>query len=63
MNPVREHEFILADGIVIKRKVSESYIIPPQGEGHTPVMLGEKDGYPILAVVTLEILGLVFNPI
>ena len=62
LNPLREHEFVLADGSVIKRKVSECYIILPQGEGHTPVILGEKDDYPILGVVTLEILGLVFNP-
>jgi predicted aspartyl protease len=57
-----EHEFTLADGTVVKRKVSECYIILARGEGHTPVVLGEKDDHPILGVVTLETLGLVFNP-
>jgi predicted aspartyl protease len=62
LNLVREREFILADGTVIKRKVSEYYIILLQGEAHTPVVLGEKDDHPILAVVTLVILSLVSNP-
>ena len=60
--PKREHTFILADGRTITRKVSECYIILPQGEGHTPVILGEEDDEALLGVVTLEILGLVFNP-
>ncbi len=62
LKPLREHEFLLADGTVIKRKVSECYIILPQGEGHTPVVLGEAGDHALLGVVTLEILGLVFNP-
>lgn len=62
LKPLREHDFILADGTVIKRKISECYISLPQGEGHTPVVLGEADDHALLGVVTLEILGLVFNP-
>ena len=31
-------------------------------EGHTPVILGEESDEALLGVVTLEILGLVFNP-
>lgn len=62
LKPIREHEFILTDGTVIRRKVSECYISLPQGEGHTPVVLGEADDHALLGVVTLEILGLVFNP-
>jgi hypothetical protein len=38
------------------------HITLPQGEGHTPVVLGEADDHALLGVVTLEILGLVFNP-
>src|SRR2546430_13681538 len=35
----------------------------PQGEGHSPVVLGQPgDAEPLLGVVTLEILGLVFDP-
>ncbi len=60
--PKREHTFVLADGRTIVRKVSECYIILPQGEGHTPVILGESDDEALLGVVTLEILGVVFNP-
>jgi clan AA aspartic protease len=61
--PRREMEFTLADGRVVRRKVSECYIILPQGEGHTPVILGEPgDDEALLGVVTLEILGLVFHP-
>ena len=62
LSPLREHEFILADGTVIKRKVSECYISLPQGECHTPVVLGEADDQATLGIVTLEILGLVLNP-
>ena len=56
--------FILAfaKDIVIKRKVSECRINLPQGEAHTPVVLGEGEDHAVLGVVTLEILGLVLNP-
>jgi clan AA aspartic protease len=58
----RTLEFTLADGTTIKRNVSECYISLPQGDGHTPVILGEDSDEALLGVVTLEILGLVFNP-
>jgi magnesium chelatase family protein len=32
------------------------------GDGHTPAVLGEPDDDALLGVVTLEMLGLVFNP-
>ncbi|MEW6417597.1 MAG: aspartyl protease family protein [Nitrospirota bacterium] len=62
LKPKRTLEFRLADGTSIKREVSECYIVLPQGEGHTPVILGEESDEALLGVVTLEILGLVFNP-
>lgn len=63
LQPKREHEFVLADGRTIKRKISECYIVLPQGEGHTPVVLGEPgDDEALLGVVTLGILGLVLDP-
>lgn len=63
LEPKREHEFVLADGRTVARGVSECYIILPQGEGHTPVILGEPgDEEALLGVVTLEILGLVLDP-
>ena len=62
LSPKREHAFPLADGSMITRKVSECYITLPQGEGYTPVILGEADDEALLGVVTLEILGLIFDP-
>ncbi len=53
---------VLADGTQVTRQVSECRISLPQGERHTPVMLGEKGDAALLGVVTLEILGLVLNP-
>ncbi|MDP8237897.1 MAG: hypothetical protein P9X24_02295 [Candidatus Hatepunaea meridiana] len=54
--------FTLADGTKVERSISEAFIAFPQGEAHTPVILGEKGDEALLGVVTLEILGLVFNP-
>jgi hypothetical protein len=54
--------FALADGTLIDRDVSECHITLPQGEGHTPVILGEAGDEALLGVVTLEILGFVLNP-
>jgi len=63
LTPKRELDFTLADGTVVRRWVSECYIVLPQGEGHTPVIMGEPgDEEALLGVVTLEILGLVLNP-
>lgn len=62
LDPKRREAFTLADGTTIERDVSECYIVLPQGEAHTPVVLGESGDEAILGVVTLEILGLVFNP-
>lgn len=60
--PKRRATFALADGTLIERDVSECHIALPQGEGHTPVILGEADDEALLGVVTLEILGFVLNP-
>ncbi len=60
--PKRVLTFTLADGTTVERRVSECHLALPQGEGHTPVILGEPGDEPLLGVVTLEILGLVLNP-
>ena len=60
--PKRTATFTLADGTTIERKIPECYISLPQGEGHTPVILGEPGDEALLGIVTLEILGLVLNP-
>jgi predicted aspartyl protease len=60
--PKRRMTFVLADGTLIDRDVSECHIALPQGEGHTPVILGEAGDEALLGVVTLEIFGFVLNP-
>lgn len=62
LQPKRELTFSLADGSLVERSVSECYVLLPQGEAHTPVILGETGDEALLGVVTLEILGVVFNP-
>jgi len=66
LKPQREMEFVLADGTRIKRKISECYIELPSisVEGHTPVILGEEgDDENLLGAVTLEIFGLILDPL
>src|SRR5207248_478658 len=58
----RTMSFTLADGTRIDRGISECHISLPQGEGHTPVILGEPGDEPLLGAVTLEIMGVVLNP-
>ncbi len=58
----RRATFVLADGTKVKRDISECYISLPQGKTHTPVVLGKPGDKALLGVVTLEELGLVFNP-
>ena len=60
--PKRSVTFTLADGTTIGRQVSECHIEIAEGEGHTPVILGEPGDEALLGVVTLEILGLKLNP-
>ena len=62
LKPKRKMSFTLADGTKVERGISECHISLPQGEGHTPVILGEPGDEPLLGAVTLEILGLVLNP-
>ncbi len=62
LEPKRTVAFTLADGTAIERRISECHISLPQGEGHTPVIIGEPGDEALLGVVTLEILGLVLNP-
>ena len=61
LKPKRRVEFSLADGTPITRAVSECFISIPQGEGHTPVILGEAGDEPLLGTITLEELGLTLN--
>jgi clan AA aspartic protease len=63
LKPMGEMEFVLADGTVIKRPISEALLeLPGYGERHTPAVLGESEDENLLGVVTLEIFGLVLDP-
>ena len=62
LKPKREMTFTLADGATVERNISECHITLPQGEGHTPVILGEPRDEALLGAVTLGILGLVLHP-
>jgi predicted aspartyl protease len=54
--------FRLVDGTAIERQLSECHISLPEGDGHTPVILGEPGDEALLGTVTLEELGLILNP-
>lgn len=59
----REERFSLADGTSISRPVSECHFSLAERQGHAPVILGDPDDpEALLGVVTLENLGLVFDP-
>lgn len=62
LRPKRRVVFVLADGTEIERDVSECHIALPQGDGHTPVILGTGGDEALLGIVTLEILGLTLHP-
>jgi len=63
LKPIGEMEFILADGTIIKRAISEALLeLPGYGERHTPVVLGESEDENLLGIVTLEIFGLILDP-
>ena len=63
LEPMGEMEFVLADGTVIRRQVSEVLLeLPGFGERHTPVVLGESEDENLLGIVTLEIFGLILDP-
>lgn len=62
LTPKRSVRCTLADGTLIERQVSECHIALPQGDGHSPVILGEPGDEALLGTITLENLGLVLNP-
>jgi len=62
LQPKRQMDFVLADGTTIARPVSEAHIALAQGDGTSPVILGEPGDEALLGVVTLEVMGLVLNP-
>ncbi len=63
LEPRETMDFSLADGTKVRLPVSECLISLPQGERHSPVILADPGNVqPLLGVVTLEEMGLVFDP-
>ncbi|RLE74189.1 MAG: aspartyl protease [Thermoprotei archaeon] len=64
LEPKREVRLVLADGTEITRALSEAVIeLPGYGEYHSPVILGEEGDVSVLGSVTLEIFGLMLDPL
>lgn len=61
LRPKRPIEFVLADGSVIRRRVSECRFRLRGVDAMSPVVLGQEGDDPLLGAVTLETLGLVLN--
>jgi clan AA aspartic protease len=63
---VRPHStktFTLADGSEIKRKVGDAVFKLNGHQGASPVIFGEKGDSMLFGTVSLEALGLLFDPI
>ena len=63
LEPTREEKFVLADGTVVTRNMSRCFLILPQGDEYSPVILGKPgDDQALLGWVTLETMRLMLNP-
>ena len=62
LEPTSEESFVLADGTIISRSMSDCRIRVAGSEGATLVVLGEEDDEALLGVYTLEGFRLVLNP-
>jgi predicted aspartyl protease len=63
LEPIGDMEFILVDGAIVRRRISEALLeLPGYGERHTPVVLGESEDENLLGMVTLKIFGLILDP-
>ena len=64
LKPKRVVELILADGTTIRRQLSEAIIgLEGYGEYTSPVIMGEAEDENLLGMVTLEIFGLILDPL
>ena len=62
IQPRTVRRFILADGKEIRRRMGGALFLYKGEEGLSPVIFGEKGDSHLLGVVSLEALGLVFDP-
>lgn len=63
LRPERELDFVLSDGTVLTREVSECSFEIEGRRATSPVVLGETEDEALLGAVTLETLGLMLNPL
>lgn len=63
LTPDRKLDFVLADGTVLTRDVSECLFEIEGRRATSPVVLGESEDEALLGAVTLETLGLMLNPL
>lgn len=62
IEPYKEMSFSLADGTIIKRRVSTAYFEFENEGGAAQVIYGEEGDTALLGATTLESIGLVLNP-
>jgi predicted aspartyl protease len=62
LKPKRALEFTLADGTIVRRRVSDCRFRFQAIDAPSPVILGEANDAALLGTVTLENLGFVLNP-
>lgn len=62
LEPRRSMRFTMADGTLIRRRISECRFTYEGIDVSSPVILGQRDDVALLGVLTLEIMGLVLHP-
>ncbi len=62
IDPYKEMSFSLADGSIIKRRISSAYFEFQNEGGPAPVIYGEEGDTALLGSTTLESIGLILNP-
>lgn len=63
LQPTSEETFSLADATTTKRKIGNAMINFRGKEVPSIVVLGEEGDHPLLGVTTLEMMGLIFDPL
>jgi len=62
LKPEWKQKFSLADGRVVIRKIGNALVEFKNRKSATPVVLGKKGDYYLAGAITLEALGLSFDP-
>jgi clan AA aspartic protease len=62
LKPTKTQEFSLADGTIVKRKLSHAMVEINGGKAPSTVVIGEKGDSALIGVITLENMGLMVDP-